>query len=89
MSLAMNPERRSVLFEMLRRQNISETSKTTQEERISAEKKAAREAEEARDFLAAALRSWDYPYEDAENAAEAVSAPEPRGNNEFLRAVGA
>ncbi|GHF56413.1 hypothetical protein [Seohaeicola zhoushanensis] len=77
MTIMVMPERRGVLFEMPRRQNISEVS----QRRISAQ---ARDAAEAAAFLSSALGSWSLP----ETAPE-TSAPEPRSDDEFFRAVGA
>lgn len=87
MTIALNPDRRGLLFEMLRRQNMSQTA----QKRMSAQEQEELEENEARNFLAAALRSWNHPGDDEADAAVAArtSAPEARGNHEFLRAVGA
>ncbi|MFC4668421.1 hypothetical protein ACFO5X_07645 [Seohaeicola nanhaiensis] len=83
MTTVPTPERRGVLFEMLRRENIAQVS----QRRRGTMGQEAREAVEAAVFLAAAQKSWGEPV--FEPAPPVVSAPETRRNHKFFRTVGA
>ena len=83
MQTAMKPSRRGVLFEMLRRQHMSE--RTTQA--LNAQEKERLEEVQAQAFLKRALMSWDAPPVYDIEEPETASAPEPRGYHEFFRAV--
>lgn len=83
MTTVPTPERRGVLFEMLRRENIAKVTRR----RRSALGQEAREALEAAVFLAAAQKSWGEPV--FESTPPVASAPEARRNHKFFRAVGA
>ena len=85
MTIMVMPERRGVLFEMLRRQNIGAET----EQRLGG-KGLRNTDDELRDVLARTLKSWDIPvFEIGSHGDGGCSAPEPRGYNEFFRAVGA
>lgn len=79
--------RHTTLFELLRRQNMAD--RTCQ--RLSGDAERRRmEAEEVAAVRAAALASWARPGFAAEPVrSRRVSAPEPRRDYEFFRAVGA
>ena len=83
MALALTNERRGVMFEMLRRQNISTASQRSPTRRET----EAREAGEREGFLRSALASWAVP--GVAGLQPPLSAAVARRDDEFFRAVGA
>lgn len=78
MSLSHAPTKRSVMFEMLRHQNLSRQTTQTPV--------AAQEHVDSQAFLSRALQSWEAPV-PATTTVSTRLAPKPRCDHEFFRAV--
>ena len=72
------PARHGALFELLRQQVASDSAGR----RLAVKRRTGDEAQQISRVLTGALRSWDQPA-----GAASESAPTPRGDDEFFRAI--